>query len=99
MLVCSIRLTTRGIRWLERIKIFVINAMSLLVLNILRIIVLAVLLVNSSVMFETLHFIFWHIISVIFVVAIWIFSVRYYKIKGIPVYSDIVYLKRLIKRS
>lgn len=64
-------------------------------LNILRILIL-IPMINTSY-FETIHWIFWHIISTVFVVAVWFSVVKIYKIKSVPVYSDIKYIKSLIK--
>lgn len=64
-------------------------------LNITRILIL-IPMINTSY-FETIHWIFWHIISTIFVVAVWFSIIKIYKIKSIPIYSDLKYLRNLIK--
>ena len=64
-------------------------------LNITRILIL-IPMINTSY-FETIHWIFWHIISTIFVVAVWFSIIKIYKIKSIPIYSDLKYLRSLIK--
>lgn len=65
------------------------------ILNILRILIL-IPMINTSY-FETIHWVFWHIISTVFVVVVWFSVVKIYKIKAIPVYSDLKYIKSLIK--
>ena len=97
-MLAILNLTTRGIAFFKRIKIFFLDAALLLALNILRIVILAILLVESSALFDVMHFIFWHVVSVAFVVFIWLFTIKIYKIKEIPVWSDILYLKSLMKK-
>jgi len=69
----------------------------LLILNILRIILLSILFINSFQFFDITHKIFWYGISTIFVVAIWFSEVKIFKIKNIPIYSDIIKFKKYIK--
>ena len=61
--------------------------------NILRLVILTFFIGSSS--FELMHWIFWHFISTIFVVITWFIVVKIYKIKEIPVYSDMKYLQKL----
>ena len=68
----------------------------LFVLNIARILLLASLIASPS--FETIHWVFWHIVSTVFVVGTYIATTRIYKIKTIPVYSDFKYLTKLVKK-
>ena len=67
----------------------------LFILNILRITFLT--LIVDKAYFPATHWILWHLASTIFVVAIWFFIIKIYKIKSIPIYSDIKYLASLIK--
>lgn len=69
---------------------------TLFILNILRIVILSLMIKNPN--FEMIHWIFWHIVSTILVVTIYILIIRFYKIKSIPGYSDFKYLKSLIKK-
>lgn len=88
-------LSTTDIKPEIRIKAILTAFAMFFTLNILRILIL-IPMINISY-FETIHWIFWHFISTIFVVAIWFSVVKIYKIKSIPVYSDLKYLKSLIK--
>lgn len=63
------------------------------IFNVLRLAFLISISSRSS--FELIHWISWHFISTIFVIGIWIFLVKYFKIKSIPVYSDLKYLFKL----
>ncbi|NPE27053.1 pacearchaeosortase [Methanococcoides sp. SA1] len=66
---------------------------ALFVLNVARILLL-VPLINTTY-FEAIHWIFWHLVSIVFVLAIWFTITKVYKIKSIPTYSDFKYLKKL----
>ncbi len=76
----------------------ILTAISILfILNITRILILASLTTTAN--FETIHWIFWHIVSTVFVVATYIATIKLYKIKSIPVYSDFKYLLSLTKKK
>jgi len=78
-----------------RIKAIITAFAMLFILNISRILIL-IPIINTSY-FETIHWIFWHFISIIFIVAVWFSVIKIYKIKSIPIYSDFKYIKGLIK--
>ena len=88
-------LSTPSINFLKRIYIILFSFVSLFILNVARIIFLATIV--DSAYFAQAHFFFWYIISTVFVVAIWFSAVKIYKIKSIPIYSDIKYVVSLIK--
>jgi len=88
--------STAEIKPLKRFYALITSLAILFIFNILRIISLAYLI--KTPYFQSVHWIFWHLLSTILVVLIWIFIIKIYKIKDIPVYSDIVYLKGLIKK-
>ncbi len=87
-------LSTSDIKLKTRIKALSTAFLMLFSLNIVRILILISLINTPS--FEMIHWIFWHLISTVFVIATWIGTVKIYKIKSIPVYSDIKYIKSLI---
>lgn len=68
---------------------------ALLLLNILRIYVLSLVLIIGSPSFDILHSVFWYGLSTILVVGVWFLTIWLYKIKKIPGYSDIKFLKNL----
>lgn len=70
----------------------------LFILNILRIFFLSILLVESPQFFGFTHKLFWYVLSTVFVVGIWFLAAFLFKIKEIPVFSDIKYLIKNIKR-
>lgn len=88
-------LSTANIKPKIRIKALFTAFIIFFILNISRILIL-IPMINTS-HFETIHWIFWHMISTIFVVAVWFVVVKIHKIKSIPIYSDLKYIKSLIK--
>jgi exosortase/archaeosortase family protein len=70
------------------------SVLLLLILNILRIVIFSSLYYNSTISFNIMHKFVWYFLSTIFVVVIWILTARIFKIKQIPVYSDIKLLLR-----
>lgn len=78
----------------KRIYSIALSFAILFTLNILRIFILSVLLVNNFKFFDFTHKLFWYVLSTIFVIGIWFLMVKIFSIKEIPVYSDI---KPLIK--
>lgn len=88
-------LSTAEIKPGKRSLIILLSMLALLILNILRIIILAGLTKTSY--FNMVHWTSWHVLSTLFVVGIWFAMVKIYKIKSIPVYTDIKYLQGLIK--
>tara|TARA_Y100000310_G_C20652730_1_gene800337 strand:+ start:1221 stop:1742 length:522 start_codon:yes stop_codon:yes gene_type:complete len=77
-----------------RIYTILFSLITLFVLNILRIVFLTILLVNDFKFFDFTHKLFWYVLSTIFVVGIWFLTAYIFKIKQIPIYTD---LKPLIK--
>ena len=88
-------LSTADVKPETRAKAILTALVTLFILNILRILILIPM--AGSAYFETAHWVFWHIISTVFVIVVWISIVKIYKIKSIPIYSDIKYIKTLIK--
>ncbi|MEK6872893.1 MAG: pacearchaeosortase [Nanoarchaeota archaeon] len=80
----------------KRIYLIFISFFILLILNILRIFILSVLFYHNFIFFDITHKLFWYFLSTVFVVLIWLFIVKKYSIKEIPVYSDIRYLMKNI---
>jgi len=87
-LLLILNLTT-SMKTKQRIYSIIFSILSLLVLNILRIFFLSILYIENFTFFEITHKLFWYALSIIFVVGIWFLTVKIFKIKNIPVYSDI----------
>lgn len=73
---------------IKRIGSILFLFISLLFVNILRIFVLSLLLVNNYVYFDAVHKFIWYFMNIIIVVGLWFLTVFLFKIKNIPVYSD-----------
>lgn len=84
-----LNLTTPGIKFLKRLAFIGLSFLSLLIINILRIIILSFMYLANSPYFEITHKILWYFGSTIFVVLIWFIGVKYFRVKGIPIYSDL----------
>jgi len=97
-LLLVLNLATPKIRIGERTKILALSFLILLVLNIVRIFILSILATESMFYFNLLHMLFWYILSIVFVLAIWFFMVNKFGIKKIPFYSDIKTLHKLTKK-
>ena len=89
--------STPKIKPLKRIHIVIFSFVLLFILNVSRILILTFM--NQSIYFETTHLIFWYGLSTVFVFAIWIITLKIFKIKYTPVYQDIRYLVSLIKKK
>ena len=87
--------STADIKPIKRFYIILSAALILFALNVARIVFLTSISTLSS--FAIIHWVFWHLISTIFVIGIWLLMVKLYKIKSVPIYSDMKYLVSLIK--
>ncbi|MDH3352941.1 MAG: pacearchaeosortase [Nanoarchaeota archaeon] len=88
-------LSTANIKPVVRTKMVLTTFAMLFFLNIIRILILIPM--TGANYFGVIHWIFWHLISIVFVVSIWFYAVKTYKIKSVPIYSDLKYLMGLIK--
>jgi exosortase/archaeosortase family protein len=96
-LLTMLNLSIPGIKLNKRIKMIALSFFALLVANILRIVLLLPIYIHSPSWFDILHKISWYFLSVIFVVGIWFFQVKKFRIKEIPFYSDLKFLLKQIK--
>lgn len=91
-------ITIPGIKLEKRVGMILLSFFVFLMLNIIRIISLIFLYVSGSSLFYPIHEIFWYVLSTVFVVGIWFAEVKLYRIREIPVYSDIKFLFGKIKK-
>ena len=91
-LLLILNLSTKGIKLTKRIGILLFSFTIFFVANVLRIFLLSLMFVSGEPLFEITHKLFWYIGSTIFIVGIWFLSVKLFKIKEIPFYSDIKHL-------
>lgn len=97
-LLLIFNLSIPGIKIKKRISMILFSSLALLTLNIFRIVALVFVFVSGDSLFDLAHEIFWYALSTIFVVGIWFAEVKIYKIKEIPVYSDIKSLLKNFRR-
>ena len=96
-LLLILNLSTPKIQVGKRVKMILAAFGIFLVINILRIFLLSILAFNGSSFFDITHIVFWYLLSTIFVVGIWFWEVKRFKIKNIPFYSDIRHLYKNVK--
>ena len=86
-------LLTMGIRPLVRLKMFLIGSLLILLINTFRIVLLLTILSYYNYnLFESVHMLFWMLVGSFFVALIWIFLVKKYNVKTVPIFSDLNYL-------
>ena len=99
-LLALLILTTKDIGLKKSIKMFLIGSLLIFTMNLLRITLLVMVVVNMGLdWFNAIHMIFWYIVSTFYVLLVWIFLIRFYKVKNIPVYSDVKYLLNELKNK
>lgn len=105
-LLALLILLTKDIKFKKRVYLFLVGSFLILLLNILRIDLLLIILMECGEnWFDKVHILFWHFVSSIYVACVWIFLTYKFRIKGIPVYSDFIYLlkhcrfKKKVKRG
>lgn len=81
----------------KRISGLVFSFCSFLFINLIRIFVFSILLINGFVYFDFVHMFFWYFLSTIFVLVVWFVEVKLFEIREIPVYSDMRFLYGLIR--
>jgi len=98
LLLALLILLTKALSFKRMLKMFVMGSVLIFVMNIIRIEFLIWILTNYGLnLFDKIHMFFWRIVSTVFVALIWIFMDKYFKLKTIPIYSDVKYLIQKIK--
>lgn len=82
-----------------RFKSLIFSFAVLFLLNLLRIAIFTVLLIEGFAYFDVAHKSVWYFGSTFLVVAIWFLSVSIFKIKEIPAYTDLKNLLHNIKHK
>ena len=92
-LLLALIMLTKDMKPLTRLKMMLIGSSFILLANITRIVILAVILLNFGYnSFSLLHLTFWYVLSTAFIILLWIILTNSFSIKSIPVYSDYRYL-------
>jgi exosortase/archaeosortase family protein len=95
-LLLILNLSVPNINVKKRLIMIGSSFLALYILNIIRIVLLSWIYISDNAIFDITHKIFWYGVSTILVVGIWFAEVKIFKIKDIPIYSDI---KLLFKHS
>lgn len=100
-LLLILNLSTPKIDLKKRVKMIILSFVSLLFVNILRIVLLILLFIYGFAFFDITHEFFWYFVSIVFVIGIWFAEVKIFKMKGIPFYSDLkfLYKKSFVRKS
>lgn len=88
-LLFALNLALPNVKTIKRIKMILFAFSLLLIVNILRILLMSWLYIKGNPLFDIAHLAFWYGISIIFVIIIWFLEVKIFKVKDIPVYSDL----------
>lgn len=84
---------TKDVKLKTRIKMFLLGSITILTINLTRILILIMVLERYGFnTFQQAHDIFWIIFGSLIVALTWIFLIKHYNIKSIPIYSDMKYL-------
>ena len=93
-------LFTKDIEFIKIIKMFIIGSLIILAMNVIRVTTLILILINYGTnLFETVHLAYWRFVATIYIFVVWIILIKIYKIKEIPIYSDIKYLYNTTKKK
>lgn len=98
-LLLILNLSTPKINIKTRLKSILFSFTLLLILNIARILVLILIFFHSPDVFITTHKILWYFLSTIFVVSIWLLTIKLFNISSIPIYSDIKFLTQVSRKN
>ncbi|HOW36954.1 MAG TPA: pacearchaeosortase [Candidatus Pacearchaeota archaeon] len=88
-LLFALNLSLPNVKTVKRIKMILFAFSLLLIVNILRIILMSLLYIQGNPLFDIAHLAFWYGISILFVIFIWFLEVKIFRIKDIPIYSDL----------
>jgi len=100
LLLSMLILTTKDIAWKKRAKMFIYGSLLILLFNIARIEFLFIALFRMDYStYTALHLFIWKFLSTIYVFGVWVFLIRKFKVKAIPVYSDFAHILNLAKKK
>ena len=85
-----------AMRPLKRILSLIFSVVLLLSLNIARIFVLSLWIIEDVAYYDIVHKFIWYFLSTILVVGVWFLTAYLFNIKEIPIYSDFRKIKNLI---
>lgn len=99
-MLLALVMLTKDIQLSSRLKMLLLGSILILIINLSRIIILIQILLNAGVnAFYNIHIAIWLLGSTVFIVLLWLFLIKIFKISSIPIYSDLMYLLQYIKRK
>ena len=98
-LLWLLTMLTKDIKLLTRLKIILTGFLLIFAANMIRIAVLIFIAIKFSLdWFDLIHMFIWMFVTSVYVAFVWIFLIRKYKITSIPIYSDVKYLYKFIRK-
>ncbi len=98
-LMLIFNLSIPDIKIKKRLLLLLFSFSLFFIVNTIRIVGSSALLISGTNWFDFAHMLFWYAGSIVFVVGIWFLSVKLFKIKEIPFYTDIRNLFSLAKKK
>lgn len=99
ILLAIIILLTKDISLSDRVQMFVYGSLAILAFNIIRTELLLLTYFKLDAVYNTLHLFVWKFMSTAFVVITWLVLAKVYKVRAIPVYSDVAHLVGMIRKK
>ena len=90
---------TKDISILKRAALFLLGALLIFIMNLVRIFILIYILANNGDLFRSLHQTFWFLLSFVYVALAWILLSKVFKVENIPIYSDIKFLLQVMRKK
>jgi len=81
----------------KRVYSIIFSMLTFFIINAIRIVIFTLLINSNFVYFNAMHLVFWYVLSILVVAGIWIATIKIYKIKDIPIYSDLTKIKHTHK--
>ncbi len=91
-LLFALNMAVPNLKIQKRIYMILSSFAIFLAINIIRIVILSFLFFEEFSFFNTVHLLFWYLFSIIFVVGIWFFEIKIFKVKEVPFYSDLKFI-------
>ena len=97
LLLAILILTTKNIGFRKSVAIFLHGSLIIFVVNIFRIELLIYAFLTGKD-FDVIHIFFWEFVSTLLVFLTWMYLIKKYKVKTMPVFSDAHYLWKNIRK-
>ncbi len=98
-LLFLLNVLTRDIKIMKRIYVLLFSFAYLFLINVIRLVIIIPMFLNNSAWFDFTHKFFWFALSVIFVALIWILAIKVFRIREVPVYSDVAFIFHKLEKQ